>query len=95
MSLTRPDVERIAKLARLELDAAELEQTQKQLNAVLGIFNTLQQAEVGNLKPLTHPTSTQLRLRDDVVSEPNRREDYQALAPETEKGLYLVPKVIE
>jgi aspartyl-tRNA(Asn)/glutamyl-tRNA(Gln) amidotransferase subunit C len=95
MPLTPADVTRIAKLARLELNASEAETTRNQLNAVFSIFEQLQAVDTTGIAPMTHPTSSRLRLRDDVISETNRRDDYQAMAPETEAGLYLVPKVIE
>lgn len=95
MKLTHLEVARIAKLAKLELGQGEAEQTLNQLNAVFDIFERLQAVNTDGIAPLTHPTSTSLRLREDQVTEPNRREAYQAIAPETEGGLYLVPKVIE
>jgi aspartyl-tRNA(Asn)/glutamyl-tRNA(Gln) amidotransferase subunit C len=95
MSLTPADVARIAKLAKLELSPDEAETTRGQLNAVFNIFEQLQAVNTDGVKPMTHPTSTRLRLRDDLVSETNQRETYQKVAPETEGGLYLVPKVIE
>jgi aspartyl-tRNA(Asn)/glutamyl-tRNA(Gln) amidotransferase subunit C len=95
MSLTPADVARIAKLARLELSPNEAETTRSQLNAVFNIFEQLQAVNTDGVKPMTHPTSTRLRLREDRVSEIDQREAYQRVAPETEGGLYLVPKVIE
>jgi aspartyl-tRNA(Asn)/glutamyl-tRNA(Gln) amidotransferase subunit C len=95
MSLTPSDVARIAKLAKLELSPNEAETTRQQLNAVFDVFEQLLAVDTEGVKPMTHPTSSHLRLREDQVSEPNRREDYQKVAPETEAGLYLVPKVIE
>jgi aspartyl-tRNA(Asn)/glutamyl-tRNA(Gln) amidotransferase subunit C len=95
MSLTPADVARIAKLARLELSPDEAETTRHQLNAVFDIFEQLQAVNTDGVAPMTHPTSSRLRLREDRVSEANQREAYQKVAPETEGGLYLVPKVLE
>ncbi len=95
MSLTPADVARIAKLARLELSPDEAETTRQQLNAVFNIFEQLQAVNTEGVAPMTHPTSRRLRLREDRVSESNHREAYQKVAPETEGGLYLVPKVLE
>ncbi len=95
MSLSPSDVARIAKLARLELSPDQAAVTLGQLNAVFGIFERLQAVDTEGVAPMTHPTSSRLRLREDAVSETDRRADYQAVAPETEAGLYLVPKVIE
>ena len=95
MSLTPADVARIAKLARLDLSPNEAETTRNQLNAVFSIFEQLQAVNTEGVAPMTHPTSSRLRLREDRVSESNQREAYQKVAPETAGGLYLVPKVIE
>jgi aspartyl-tRNA(Asn)/glutamyl-tRNA(Gln) amidotransferase subunit C len=95
MSLNPADVARIAKLARLELSPDEAETTRVQLNSVFNIFEQLQAVDTDGVTPMTHPTSVRLRLREDLVSESNQREAYQKVAPETEGGLYLVPKVLE
>lgn len=95
MSLSPSDVTRIAKLARLELSPDQAGVTLGQLNAVFDIFERLKAVDTTGVAPMTHPTSSRLRLREDRVTEPDRRPDYQAVAPETEGGLYLVPKVIE
>ena len=80
MSLNPDQVERIARLARIELSPAEAAQTRDRLNAILGLIANGHAAQ---------------RLREDVVTESDRRATYQAIAPEIEAGLYLVPKVIE
>ena len=66
-----------------------------QLDAVFGLIERLQAVDTRGVEPMTHPGDMSLRLRDDVVDEPQRRDDYQALAPSVERGLYLVPRVIE
>jgi len=95
MSLTLDDVHRIAHLARLEISAAEAEQTRGQLNAILAFVDELQAAATTGVTPMAHAVDVVQRLREDVVTEPDRRDAFQAIAPETEAGLYLVPKVIE
>jgi len=95
MSLTLDDVHRIAHLARLEISAAEAEQTRGQLNAILAFVDELQAAATAGVTPMAHAVDVVQRLREDVVTEPDRRDAFQAIAPETEAGLYLVPKVIE
>ncbi len=95
MSLSPSDVARIAKLARLELSPDQAGVTLSQLNAVFDVFERLQAVDTKGVAPMTHPTSSRLRLREDKVTESDHREAYQAVAPETEGGLYLVPKVIE
>ena len=95
MSLTPQDVRRIAELARLELGADEAARTLEQLNQVFGLIETMTGGDTPGVEPMTHARDLPLRLRDDLVTEPDRRDDYQKGAPAVERGLYLVPKVIE
>jgi len=95
MPLTLDDVKRIAMLARIGLADGEAERTLEQLNAVFGLIERLQAVDTSGVEPMTHPGDMTLRLRDDVVDESDRRDAYQAVAPSVERGLYLVPRVIE
>jgi aspartyl-tRNA(Asn)/glutamyl-tRNA(Gln) amidotransferase subunit C len=99
MALTPQDISRIANLARLELQPQESERMLTQLNEFFGIVEKMRAVDTANLEPLAHPMAVSqdvvLRLRDDVVSEPNQREANQRSAPAVEQGLFLVPKVIE
>ena len=95
MSLTPDDVRRIARLARLEVSAAEVERTRDQLNGILAFIEQLQAVDTAGVAPMAHAIDVVQRLRADRVTETDRRADFQAIAPETEAGLYLVPKVIE
>lgn len=95
MSLNLEDVARIALLSRIELSSAELETTRGQLNGILGFIEQLQAVDTTGIEPMAHAVDVVQRLRPDLVTEADRRAEYQAVAPETEAGLYLVPKVIE
>lgn len=99
MSLTLNDIGRIAHLARLELDAEHSERLLGQLNGFFDIVERMKAVDTTGVEPLAHPTAVMedvaLRLRPDVVSEPNAREANQKSAPAVENGLFLVPKVIE
>jgi len=95
MSLHAEEVQRLATLARLDLNPAEQAALLADLNAVLGLIDRLQSVDAQGVEPLTHPQALALRLRDDAVTESNAREALQAGAPRVEAGLYLVPKVIE
>ena len=99
MALTKQDIARIANLARLELSDAESERMLLQMNNFFGIVEKMQAVDTTGITPLSHPVAAiqdiTLRLRDDVVSEPNNREANQRSAPAVEKGYFLVPKVIE
>ncbi len=99
MSLTRPDIERIAHLARLELNDAQSERMQTKLNDFFATVEAMRAVDTTGVEPLAHPIAAiqdvQLRLREDTVSEPDQREANQRSAPAVEDGLFLVPKVIE
>ncbi|MBO9679690.1 MAG: Asp-tRNA(Asn)/Glu-tRNA(Gln) amidotransferase subunit GatC [Acidovorax sp.] len=99
MALTSQDIARIANLARLELSPSESERMLTQLNGFFGIVEKMRAVDTSGLAPLAHPVAAiqdvPLRLRDDVASEPNQREANQKSAPAVERGLFLVPKVIE
>ena len=99
MALTPQDIQRIANLARLELQPAESERMLTQINGFFGIVDRMRAVDTTGVQPLAHPVAAfqevALRLRDDVASEPNQREANQRSAPAVERGLFLVPKVIE
>ena len=99
MSLTSQDIDRIANLARLALQPAEAEHMREQINGFFSIVEAMQAVDTTGVQPMAHPVAAiqdvQLRLLDDVVSEPNHREANQQSAPAVERGLFLVPKVIE
>ena len=95
MALERSDVEKIAHLARLGLNDADIPQTTATLNNILSLIDAMQAVDTTGIEPLAHPLEATQRLRADVVTESNHREAYQAIAPAVENGLYLVPKVIE
>lgn len=99
MALTSHDLDRIANLARLELQPSESERLLTQLNQFFDIVEQMRAVDTTGIQPLSHPVGVMqdiaLRLRDDVASEPNNREANQKSAPAVERGLFLVPKVIE
>jgi aspartyl-tRNA(Asn)/glutamyl-tRNA(Gln) amidotransferase subunit C len=96
VTLTRRDVENIAHLARLEITDAELPVYVGSLSAILAFVEQLSGAATGDVEPMAHPLEGQVQpLREDCVTETDRRGDYQTNAPAVEAGLYLVPKVLE
>ena len=99
MSLNSQDIARIAHLARLALEPAEAERMQSRINGFFDIVEKMRAVDTSGVEPLPHPVAAiqavQLRLREDVASEPNQREANQRSAPAVERGLFLVPKVIE
>jgi aspartyl-tRNA(Asn)/glutamyl-tRNA(Gln) amidotransferase subunit C len=95
MSLTLEQVKRIAHLARIEISDDEALTTQGHLNGIFQLIEQMQAVDTSGVEPMAHAQDVSQRLRDDAVSETDRRAAYQAVAPEIEGGLYLVPKVIE
>lgn len=95
MSLSIDDVRRIARLARIAVTNDELAATQQQLNRIFGLIEEMRAVDTSGIEPMAHAQDVMLRLREDVATAPNRREQFQAVAPAVEAGLYLVPKVIE
>ncbi len=99
MALTLQDIGRIANLARLELQPAESERMLTQLNSFFDIVEQMRAVDTTGITPMAHPVAAiqdvSLRLREDAVSEPDQREANQKSAPAVERGLFLVPKVIE
>lgn len=95
MSLSIEDVARIARLSRIAVTGDELAATQGQLNQILTLIEEMRAVDTSGIEPMAHAQDVMLRLRDDMACEPNRRENWQAVAPAVEAGLYLVPQVIE
>jgi aspartyl-tRNA(Asn)/glutamyl-tRNA(Gln) amidotransferase subunit C len=95
MPLSHSDISRIAALSRLEVPAADAQKMLDQLNGVMSLIEQLQSVDTEGVEPMTHAVDLALRARLDVVTEPNRRDAYQKNAPSVERGLFLVPKVIE
>ncbi len=93
--LTAKDVQQIAVLARLHLSEQHQTDYADSLNRVLELMACLARVDTDGVLPMASPHDRAQPLRDDIATEPNRRVDYQAIAPATQDGLYLVPKVIE
>jgi aspartyl-tRNA(Asn)/glutamyl-tRNA(Gln) amidotransferase subunit C len=95
MALTREDVLRAARLARIRVDDAEADAVLEQLVRIFGMIEEMQAVDVTGVEPMAHAQDLTLRLRDDVVTEADQHALFQSVAPRVERGLYLVPKVIE
>lgn len=93
--LTASDIKRISTLAQIALSDDELPIMETKLDETLAILNQLQSVNTDNIEPMSDPFDRTQPFREDVVTESNHRDEYQVVAPSIEKGLYLVPKVIE
>jgi aspartyl-tRNA(Asn)/glutamyl-tRNA(Gln) amidotransferase subunit C len=99
MALNPNDIDRIAHLARLELQPAESERMLARINRFFGLVERMRSVDTAGIEPLAHPVAAfqdvALRLREDVACEPDQREANQRSAPAVQDGLFLVPKVME
>jgi aspartyl-tRNA(Asn)/glutamyl-tRNA(Gln) amidotransferase subunit C len=95
MSLEPATVRRIAKLARLHIEDADVPRIQNELNGILGWIEQLNEVDVEGIEPLTGAATMALRMREDVVTEPDLREAVLSNAPDREGPFYAVPKVVE
>ncbi len=95
MAIEVDEVKKIAKLACLNVDEADVQAYATNLSNILDLVAQMDAVDTTGVTPMSHPFDVIQRLREDVVTDFDRREDFQAIAPKTEDGLYLVPKVIE
>ncbi|MCO6427773.1 Asp-tRNA(Asn)/Glu-tRNA(Gln) amidotransferase subunit GatC [Nitrosomonas communis] len=95
MTLSLDDVKRVANLARIEISEDEAQQVLMQLSGIFDLIEQMQAIETSNIEPMSHAQDMIQRLREDVVTESDQHMLFQAIAPQVEAGLYLVPKVIE
>ena len=95
MAFDKTEVEKIAQLARLHISDSEIDEVTGRITDILALIDQMQSVDTDAVVPLAHPLDLTQRLREDDVTEFNRRDELQLLAPEVEQGLYLVPKVIE
>ena len=95
MAISRNDIEKVALLARIRVDEEQMAGLEKDLGNILDLVDQLKAADTSQTEPMAHPLDAVQRLRPDVITETSQREAFQAIAPATEDGLYLVPRVIE
>jgi aspartyl-tRNA(Asn)/glutamyl-tRNA(Gln) amidotransferase subunit C len=95
MALDRSDVEKIAHLARLAVAPEACARYASDLSDILELVTQMDAVDTEGVAPMAHPLNMTQRLRPDLPTEPDQRERFQAIAPLTEAGLYLVPRVIE
>ena len=95
MSIEQDEIEKIAALARIRIDAGQIGVVTQRIDEILKMVDQLQAADTSGVEPMANPLDATQALRPDIVTEENRREAFQAIAPAVEDGVYLVPKVID
>lgn len=95
MALDKSEVEKIAQLARLHISEADADEVASRITDILALIDQMQSVDTETVEPMAHPLDVTQRLRVDTITEKDRRDELQTLAPAAQDGLYLVPKVIE
>ena len=95
MKISTSEVQDVARLARLYISSEDIPQHRDELSQVLELFDALAAVDTSTVEPLAHPMDAVLRLRPDTVTEVDQRERFQAIAPATDNGFYLVPRMID
>ena len=95
MALDKSDVDKIAHLARINIEEKDTQAYLQNITSILDLVSQMQHINTDNVEPLAHPMDAIQRLRADDVTEDNQRELLQSVAPAVEEGLFLVPKVID
>lgn len=95
-AITMDEVKQVAHLARLHIEDDEACSVYaSSLSNILVLADQLEAVDTKGIVPMANPHDATQRLRDDVVTEDNHRDEYQKVAPDVEDGLYLVPQVID
>lgn len=94
-SLSKKDVEKVARLARIKMTDGELEKYAPQLSNIIGFVEQLNEVDTDNIEPLASVVDINLSLRSDDVNDGNMRDKVLANAPETLEDFFVVPKVVE
>lgn len=95
MSVDQDDIAKVALLARLKIEQSDVPRYVDNLSNILDLVTQMDEVDTNEVVPMAHPLDAAQRLRADEVTEKDRRDEFQAVAPQVESGLYLVPKVIE
>ena len=95
MTIERSDVEKVAHLSRIAISEQDSENYTQDLVNILSLVDQMQSVDTTEIEPMAHPMDAVQRLRADQVTETDQRDHFQSIAPTTENGLYLVPKVID
>ena len=95
MSVEQSDIEKIAILSRIRIAENDISGVADRINDILAMVDKMQAVDTTEIEPMANPLDAIQRLREDTVTETNQRDSFQAIAPDADEGLYLVPKVIE
>ncbi|MBN9466802.1 MAG: Asp-tRNA(Asn)/Glu-tRNA(Gln) amidotransferase subunit GatC [Proteobacteria bacterium] len=95
MAIDAATVRKVAYLARIKTPEDRLEPLAQELNGILNWIEQLDQVDVEGVEPMTSNVAQPLRLRDDVVTDGDKRDAVLSNAPKSADGFFVVPKVVE
>ena len=95
MSITHTDVKKIARLSRILVEEAEVEHLAGELNGILGWIEQLQEVDVEGVEPMTSAVDVEAPMREDLVTDGEKRDEILANAPKEEDGFFVVPRSVE
>ncbi len=95
MAVDHSDIEKVARLARISIAGDQIDEVTRRIGDILAMVDQMQAIDTSGVQPMANPHDASQRLREDAVTEADQRDAFQALAPQAEQGLYLVPKVID
>jgi len=95
LSINKDEIKYLSLLSRMDIDKNEIKDIEEKLTKIIDFVDQLQTISTDNIEPMAHPLNQSQRLRIDEVTETNDRENIQKNAQQIEKGMYLVPKVID
>jgi aspartyl-tRNA(Asn)/glutamyl-tRNA(Gln) amidotransferase subunit C len=93
--LEASEIAKLAQLARIDIEPEMVDEVTESITSILNLVDQLQTADTTDIEPMAHPLDLVQRLRADVITEIDQRDELQAVAPSVDKGLFLVPKVID
>lgn len=95
MSVEQAEIEKIAHLARIGIEAADIAEVTDRISSILGMVDQMQAIDTSAVEPMANPLDAQQRLRADEVTQSDQHQAFQRLAPAVDAALYLVPRVVE
>ena len=95
MTIKRHEIEKLATLSRISIDEKTITDVTERLSSVLDLVDQLQTANTDSVRGVSRPFQVSQRLRADDITESNHRDEFQAIAPATDNGLFIVPKMID
>jgi len=95
MSVTKDDVRKVARLSRIAVPEDKLQPLAAELNGIMGWIEQLNEVDVDGVEPMTSVVETSLPMREDVVTDGNRRDEVLANAPKSDAGFFVVPRSVE